>query len=159
MRSGCETQDVKASSVLASQKFTLIGTEIQQEINKETARYLKHSLAGKSTPKDSNVHSKVSADYTTLSELSEEKIALAQRLVTIISRARQRLNVDLGKVLVLQGDLDSSQLATYSSIDPPVTPPAGSLTSGLENMKIAIAPEPVFSQTVSTAPTHKRTSA
>jgi hypothetical protein len=100
----------------------------------------------------------MAADHATIATLSDEKIALAKRLATIVTRPRARLNHDIGKVLVLQGELDPGQLATYSSIVGPAAAVAGGavgvgagvLAATVESLKAAVAPEPAFSQSVST---------
>ena len=42
----------------------------------------------------------------TLAIIADEKIALAERIVELLSRKRSRLDYDLGRVLVLQGEPD-----------------------------------------------------
>jgi hypothetical protein len=133
--------------------------ELQQDINKETAKYLKHVLRGQTTQKDSSMHTKTAADFAAAAALADEKVALAERLVALLSRTRARLDHDLGKMLVLQGELDPSQLATYSSINGTagaVTVGAAPIVAAIESMRTNVAPEPVFSQSVSTAGTNKR---
>ncbi|OBZ70433.1 Chromatin modification-related protein png1 [Grifola frondosa] len=70
--------------------------ELQQEMQKESAKYIRHSMR--------------SSEIMTL---AEEKEALAQQLVRLIERARARLDYDLNRVLVLQGDEQALQ-ASYS---------------------------------------------
>lgn len=57
----------------------------------------------------SNAHlalpEKIDAAYVELNNLSDEKIALARRLVELFMRTRARLDIDLSKVRVLQGEI------------------------------------------------------
>ena len=56
---------------------------------------------------------KIEEDYAEVDRLADEKLRLAQRMVALIARARARLDHDLSKVLILQGDLDPSQQNTF----------------------------------------------
>lgn len=97
--------------------------ELQQEIQKESTKYIRHSLRSASatagqalSPKDNAIPQIVSAHYAEIDRLAAEKEALANRLVQLVSRARARLDHDLSKVLVLQGELDPSvQAGPFSS--------------------------------------------
>ena len=91
--------------------------ELQQEIHKETTRYIRHGLKG-SIPKDPKENGKekdtkdkdaliparVTAAYAELDRLSAEKMALAQRLVETMTRVNARLDHDLGRVVRLTGE-------------------------------------------------------
>lgn len=95
-------------------------TELQQEIQKESAKYIRHSLRGSSaTPpqplsaKDLTIPQVLDSSYAEISRLGSEKEALAQRLVALIARARARLDHDLSKVLVLQGEPESGMQTNY----------------------------------------------
>ncbi|KAI0053888.1 hypothetical protein FA95DRAFT_1673797 [Auriscalpium vulgare] len=92
--------------------------EVLQEIQKESAKYIRHSLRNGTAPmssKDEQIPQKVNEGYAEVDRLAEQKIRLSQRLVDLISRARARLDYDLSKVLVLQGDLDPSQQGSFVS--------------------------------------------
>jgi hypothetical protein len=93
--------------------------DIQQEIQKEASKYIRHTLRsvqaqsqnGISLPspitakdKDVQLPAKIQSSYAEVDKLAAEKLELAQRVVELITRARARLDHDLGKVLVLQGD-------------------------------------------------------
>lgn len=93
--------------------------DIQQEIQKEASKYIRHTLRNvqaqsqnsSSLPspvitkeKDAQLPAKIQSSYADIDKLAAEKLELAQRVVELITRARARLDHDLGKVLVLQGD-------------------------------------------------------
>lgn len=90
--------------------------ELQQDIQRETAKYIRHSLRSGAAPgssKDGQMPQKIEEDYAEVDRLADEKLRLAQRMVALIARARARLDHDLSKVLILQGDLDPSQQNTF----------------------------------------------
>ncbi|EIN10983.1 hypothetical protein PUNSTDRAFT_119808 [Punctularia strigosozonata HHB-11173 SS5] len=89
--------------------------EILQEIQKESAKYIRHSLrGGEPSPKDAAIPEKIRHDYAEVDRLAAEKMALAERVVRLIARARARLDVDLTKVLALQGGDDPRQVMAHS---------------------------------------------
>ncbi len=106
----------------------MLRTELQREVEKDSARYIRHQLrSGNSSNSNSNPSStapspaangktngtnahlalpeKIDAAYVELNTLSDEKIALAGRLVELFMRTRARLDIDLSKVRVLQGEI------------------------------------------------------
>jgi len=90
--------------------------DLQQEIQKETAKYIRHSLRNGTAPvstKDGQIPQKIKDDYAEVDVLADDKFRLTQRIIDLIARARARLDYDLSKVLVLQGDLDPSQQGSY----------------------------------------------
>ena len=50
------------------------------------------------------ISAKIEAAYAEIDKLAVEKLGLAERIVELITRARARLDHDVGKVLVLQGE-------------------------------------------------------
>ncbi|KZP13443.1 hypothetical protein FIBSPDRAFT_960502 [Athelia psychrophila] len=91
--------------------------DLNQEIQKETSKYVRHTLRalqappGTPTPvppptrdKDAQLPAKIAASYAEIDILAAEKVLLSQRVVQLIARARARLENDLGRVLVLQGE-------------------------------------------------------
>ena len=82
--------------------------ELLAEIQKESAKYVRHSL--RSAPnqplsaKDSSIPTAVQANYVEIDKLSDEKERLAERIVQLVARARTKLDCDLSKMLVLQGE-------------------------------------------------------
>jgi len=93
--------------------------DLQQEIQKEASKYIRHTLRsvqaqsqnGTSLPspiptkeKDAQLPAKIQASYAEIDKLAAEKLEIAQRVVELITRARARLDHDLSKVLVLQGE-------------------------------------------------------
>lgn len=68
---------------------------------------------------------------TKLSALSDEKIALASRIVDLLSRKRARLEYDLGRVLVLQGETDPASVFAGAAASTPIAASGlGSATAG-----------------------------
>jgi chromatin modification-related protein YNG2 len=55
-----------------------------------------------------------------LTALSDEKVALASRIVELLSRKRARLEYDLGRVLVLQGETDPAAIFAGVAASTPV---------------------------------------
>lgn len=93
--------------------------DIQQEVQKEASKYIRHTLRNvqaqsqSGTPltspiptkeKDAQLPAKIQASYAEIDKLAAEKTELAQRIVELITRARARLDNDLSRVLVLQGE-------------------------------------------------------
>ncbi|KAJ7169478.1 hypothetical protein C8R46DRAFT_896488 [Mycena filopes] len=119
--------------------------DLQQEIDRDSSRYIRHSLkasnsASSSTsvspspaasrapsPKSMLLPGKISAAYAEINELSVEKIALAQRIIELVSRTRARLDADLTKVRVLQGELPEPTFAPTGTSRVPRTPSAASV--------------------------------
>lgn len=91
-----------------------MASELQSEIQKEGAKYVRHSLRSAPTQplsgKDSAIPAAVHAHYAEIDRLCAEKEQLARRLVQLVSRAQSRLDRDLNRVLTLQGEpqLDSA---------------------------------------------------
>lgn len=56
-----------------------------------------------------------------LSALSDEKVTLASRIVELLSRKRARLEYDLGRVLVLQGEADPAAIFAGAAASTPVS--------------------------------------
>ena len=82
--------------------------ELHNEIQKEGAKYVRHSL--RSAPgqplsgKDIAIPSAVSRHFAEIDQLGFEKEQLAQRVVQLVARAQARLDRDLGRMLALQGE-------------------------------------------------------
>ncbi|KAJ7814126.1 hypothetical protein B0H14DRAFT_2850925 [Mycena olivaceomarginata] len=107
--------------------------DLQAEIDRDSSRYIRHSLKASNSasssssvspspaasrapsPKSALIPRKVSAAYAEINELSAEKCALAQRIIDLVARTRARLEADLGKVRVLQGELPEPAFATAST--------------------------------------------
>ena len=112
--------------------------ELQQEIDKDSAKYIRHSRqtssasASPPSPSSSPVPSlktpipvKISASYAEIQELATEKCALAQQLIELLSKTRARLDIDIVKVKILQGESpDTPTVATRSSARPSAAPPS-----------------------------------
>lgn len=103
-------------------------TEIQQDIAKDQLKYIKSSLkqcsslpsntAGSGeqiksataspTPNGSNskahLPGRISAAYAEIEALTAEKISIAQQIIELLTRTRARLDGDLSKVRILQGE-------------------------------------------------------
>ncbi|KAF8558722.1 hypothetical protein OG21DRAFT_1474585 [Imleria badia] len=87
--------------------------ELQQEIAKDSHKFIRHALRSEfeTACKDSlspppPPTEKILQAQKMLSIIADEKIALAERIVELLSRKRSRLDYDLGRVLVLQGEPD-----------------------------------------------------
>ena len=63
-------------------------------------------MTGKDKPSPPPPTEKIKQAQKTLSIIADEKVALAERIVELLSRKRSRLDYDLGRVLVLQGEPD-----------------------------------------------------
>ncbi|KAF9053321.1 hypothetical protein BJ165DRAFT_1413483 [Panaeolus papilionaceus] len=108
----------EVSHILQEIKHKDIRTqELQQEIDKDSAKYIRHSRRASSTsgtppspssrapsPKSMTIPAKVSASYAEIQELASEKCVLAQRLIELVTKTRARLDADIAKVRMLQGE-------------------------------------------------------
>ncbi|KIJ69873.1 hypothetical protein HYDPIDRAFT_78556 [Hydnomerulius pinastri MD-312] len=98
--------------------------ELQQEIAKDSHKFIRHALRadsealGKDKPSPPPPTEKIKQAQKTLATLADEKIALAERIVEILSRKRSRLDYDLGRVLVLQGEPDPAAIVAGAA--PPI---------------------------------------
>lgn len=135
-----------------------IYSELLQEITKETSRYIRHSLRSGATPlstKDEQIPQKIDQSYAEVDKLADEKIQLSERLGTLIQRARTRLDYDLRRVLILQGD-DPGQPAFVSTSRNPVQEMNDSLRLAIAESSPIIPQQPVVLSTTQ-APTQKST--
>ncbi|CAL1700209.1 unnamed protein product [Somion occarium] len=92
--------------------------ELQQEINNASSKYIRHSVKSANgtaqlSSKDTNIPAIVKANYAEIDRLAAEKQRLSERIVQLITRARARLEHDLNKVLILQGDLEPTIQGSY----------------------------------------------
>ncbi|KAH9844375.1 uncharacterized protein C8Q71DRAFT_42128 [Rhodofomes roseus] len=130
--------------------------ELQQEIQKDGGKYVRHSLKNPGQPlgaKDGAIPQNIAAQYAEIDQLASEKIALAERMVQLIQRARARLDHDLSKVLVLQGE-PAPEIQTSYSFGQGSRNPAERINESLRNA-IAI-PEAPPAPSVSAAPPQKK---
>jgi hypothetical protein len=86
--------------------------------------------------------------YAEVDKIAQEKIKLAERLGILIQRARTRLDYDLRRVLILQGD-DPGQPAFVSTSRHPVQEINESLRLAIAEASPIVPPTPVA---VSAAP-------
>jgi chromatin modification-related protein YNG2 len=131
--------------------------ELQQEIAKETSRYIRHSLRSGATPlstKDEQIPQKIDQSFAEAEKLSQEKIQLAERLGGLIQRARTRLDYDLRRVLILQGD-DPGQPAFVSTSRHPVQEMNDSLRLAIAAEASPIPSPPPTVLATTQAPTQK----
>ncbi|KAF7432776.1 Histone acetyltransferase complex subunit [Pleurotus ostreatus] len=124
--------------------------EIQQELSRDQARFIRHSLRHPSpsantpgsvsatsptvdspvgqTPTGTNgssrllIPSKVEDAYKELNQLADEKIALSQRIIEVLARSRARLDFDLAKVRALQGESEIPNTRSYQPYSGASTP-------------------------------------
>ncbi|KAJ7293750.1 hypothetical protein C8J57DRAFT_1444874, partial [Mycena rebaudengoi] len=111
----------------------LCSSELQQEIDRDSAKYIRHSLRSSSasssatvspspsasrapSPKSSLLPAKINAAYSEINELSTDKCALAQRIIELVARTRARLDADLTKVRVLQGEIPDQVISAPSRL-------------------------------------------
>ncbi|TFK25299.1 hypothetical protein FA15DRAFT_364806 [Coprinopsis marcescibilis] len=153
--------------------------ELQTEIDKDSSKYIRHYLRQTApiprdqSPKSAVIPGKISAAYLEIHTLATEKQELAEKLIELIERTRTRLDIELNKVRVLQGE---PVVESYSTLTTPIatTPvfspnsepfknPALAVTESLRNALAApIITEPrpiqVPQISVSSAPTAPGTS-
>ncbi|KAI0346904.1 hypothetical protein BDW22DRAFT_1410872 [Trametopsis cervina] len=112
--------------------------ELLQEIQKEGAKYVRHSL--RSAPsqalsaKDAAIPSMIQAHYEEIDTLGVEKERLAQRIMQLVMRARSRLDADLSRVLILQGEPEMAVQTGYY----PTTIPKNPVTQVNESLRSAV---------------------
>lgn len=126
--------------------------ELQQEIDKDSARYIRHSVravnATPSTPssravspKSTLLPAKIAAHYAEIQELSSQKCHLAQRLIDLITLSKARLDSDLLKVRILQGETieppSVSKVTIGESLTASVRTPA--VAHATESLRVALA--------------------
>ncbi|KAG9218730.1 hypothetical protein CCMSSC00406_0001156 [Pleurotus cornucopiae] len=127
-----------------------MSVEIQQELSRDQARFIRHSLRHPSpsantpgsvsatsptvdspvgqTPTGTNgssrllIPSKVEDAYKELNQLADEKIALSQRIIEVLARSRARLDFDLAKVRALQGESEIPNTRSYQPYSGASTP-------------------------------------
>ncbi|KAG6898340.1 hypothetical protein C0992_009015 [Termitomyces sp. T32_za158] len=124
--------------------------DIQQEIDRDAAKYIRHSIRASASvpsspssrapsPKSNALPAKIEAAYAEIDQLSAEKITIAQALIDLITRTRSRLDSDLAKVRILQGEtVDyASALGTSLTAIPSLTlsdkNPASLVSDSLRN--------------------------
>lgn len=128
-----ETQSQGTPIVVYSIFPTHAVPELQQEIARDSHKFIRHALR---TDFDPIAKDKLSPPPTeritqaqkTLSVIADEKIALAERIVELLSRKRSRLDYDLGRVLVLQGEPDP--VAVVAGAAPLMSAGAGGASAG-----------------------------
>lgn len=98
--------------------------------------------------KDEQTVPKMDQSYAEVDKIAQEKIKLAERLGILIQRARTRLDYDLRRVLILQGD-DPGQPAFVSTSRHPVQEINESLRLAIAEASPIVPPTPVA---VSAAP-------
>ncbi|THU91703.1 hypothetical protein K435DRAFT_863149 [Dendrothele bispora CBS 962.96] len=133
--------------------------ELQQQIDSDSSRWIKHSLkatgftfstsrslspspssspAPHSNPNSSSnaplpssqIPNKIAQSYAEIEQLTHEKIALAQRIIDLMTRTCAKLDIDLHKVRVLSGEIGEGTAAGSNS-SLPLTPGLSASASGL----------------------------
>lgn len=143
-------------------------TEIQQDIAKDQSKYIRSSLkqcsslqtntatsgeqsksaTASPTPNGSNPKAhlpvRVSAAYAEVEALSNEKISIARQIIELLTRTRARLDGDLSKVRILQGesleDIRSSVFANVAHQLPLSSPYGTKRYAGSDNSVIGVSP-------------------
>jgi len=129
------------------QHIDIRSQELQQEAAKEASRYIRHS--GRSTPgtppnaKETAIQETIKEHYAQIEQLADEKLVLAQRVVDLISRARAKLDYDLSKVLVHQGE--DPNVATISTPSAGPTPRRNAFHEIKETLRTPRETTPVVS--------------
>ncbi|KAF8832869.1 hypothetical protein HHX47_DHR1001872 [Lentinula edodes] len=101
--------------------------QLQHQIDSDSARWIRYSLRGASAGAGSSPSSllspskpighlpaKIKQAYAEIEQLSTEKLALAERVVDLITRTYTRLGVDLNRSRVLQGELPTDTTRSRS---------------------------------------------
>lgn len=112
--------------------------DIQNDLAKEAHKYMRHSLRSDGTDPAAKEKDrtpvppieKLKDAQTKLAALSDEKIVLASRIVDLLSRKRARLEYDLGRVLVLQGETDPASVFAGAAATPVSAAGLGGGTAG-----------------------------
>ncbi|KAF8166967.1 hypothetical protein BJ912DRAFT_1001801 [Pholiota molesta] len=106
--------------------------ELLQDIARDQSRYIKSALKQGSTPStpssagdngnasppsNSKAHlpARIATAYAEIDSLASEKMVLAQRIIDLLSRTRARLDSDLTKVRILQGEPPEEVRASTAS--------------------------------------------
>lgn len=86
----------------------MLSSELHGEIQKEGAKYIRHSLRAPPnqslSAKDSAIPTMIRTHFAEIDRLGQEKEQLAQRVVQLVARAQARLDRDLSRILTLQGE-------------------------------------------------------
>ncbi|KAF7789344.1 hypothetical protein EIP86_000288 [Pleurotus ostreatoroseus] len=134
-------------------------SKLLAEIQKESGKYVRHSLrAAPGQPlaaKDAATPAAVQAQYAEIDRLAREKEAHAERIVQLVARARTKLDCDLSRVLVLQGEPEPATQPGYyygSTARNPVAQLNESLRSAVSIAELPAAP----ATAVQAAPPQKR---
>jgi chromatin modification-related protein YNG2 len=109
-----------------------------------TSRYIRHAVRSNGAPlslKDEMSVPKMDQSYAEVDKLAQEKIKLAERLGVLIQRARTRLDYDLRRVLILQGE-DPGQPAFVSTSRHPVQEINESLRLAIADASPVTTPTP-----------------
>ncbi|KAF8806250.1 hypothetical protein BYT27DRAFT_7191566 [Phlegmacium glaucopus] len=142
--------------------------EIQQDIAKDQSKYIKSSLKQYSslqisttasveqsksataspTPNGSNskahLPGRISAAYAEVEALSNEKISIARQIIELLTRTRARLDGDLSRVRILQGESpEDSRLPVFTNVahQLPLSSPHGTKRyAGSDGSVIGISP-------------------
>ncbi|KAI6024457.1 hypothetical protein EDC04DRAFT_246392 [Pisolithus marmoratus] len=92
--------------------------DLQQEITRDSHKYIRHVLRSdpegsskdKDRPSPTPPVEKIKSAQKTLDQLADAKVAIAERIVNLLSRKRSRLDYDLARVLALQGEPDPAAI-------------------------------------------------
>ncbi|KAF7310578.1 Chromatin modification-related protein [Mycena chlorophos] len=140
--------------------------ELQQENDKESARYIRHSLKASNSasssaspsaspapavprppsPKSQAIPPKIAANYDEIHLLSAQKVALAQRIIDLVTRTQARLDAELIKVRILQGELVPDPLSRTNSLVAPI--PDGDVYIGASRNPVSQMSEREFAKCI-----------
>jgi hypothetical protein len=105
--------------------------EIQHDLTKESSKYVRHAVRHVSPPSvgvngttttstgigtgtagpEEEQKNKIAAGHAELEKLANERVALAMRIVSLMTRTRTRLDGDLVRIGILQGEVDKGSTA------------------------------------------------
>ena len=91
--------------------------EIQHDLTKESSKYVRHAVRNSSPPSvgvngttstgsEEEQQNKIAAGHAELEKLANERVALAMRIVSLVKRTRTRLEGDLVRIAILQGEVE-----------------------------------------------------
>ena len=154
----------------------IIFTEIQQDIAKDQSKYIKSSLKQWSTlptntagtvdqsksatasptsnGSNSRAHlpGRIAAAYAEIETLTNEKISIAKQIIELLTRTRARLEGDLSKVRILQGESpEDIRPSVFANVTLQSSPYGTKRYAGSDNSIVGISPITQIGESLRTA--------